>query len=296
MSLISVVIPSYNHSKYVISAIKSALDQEKVDCEVIVVDDGSTDATKQLLETYIPAINYIYQENKGLSAARNTGIKNAKGEFIAFLDADDMWLPDKLSMQLREFFHSSEIGLVGCGGYFMSESRATLNQFIKLSYKSHKSLLKNLCLKNIVSGGSEALIKKECFDKVGMFDESLRAAEDWDMWLRILSKYEARFVEKPLVKIRVSENSMSGSSNADKMLKNELIVLDKYFSNYNMSNKNLLRARAYSARYLSAAIAYRENGRLSDMRACALKAGSLYPPHIFSKKFLGLIKSMIFPK
>lgn len=296
MKLISAIIPTYNHGAFIREAVDSALAQTYKNIEVIIVDDGSTDGTNSLLACYGNRINYIYQENRGLSAARNRGIREAKGDFIAFLDADDVWFPDKLIMQLKEFSYSPYVGLVGCGGYFISENGKALEQFIKLNYKSHKNLLNDLYLKNIVSGGSEVLVKNKCFERVGMFDESLKAAEDWDMWLRILSKYEARFVEKPLVKIRVSENSMSGSSNADKMLKNELVVLDKYFSSHDTSNKSLLKAKAYSTRYLSAAIAYRENGRLSDMRACALKAGSLYPPNIFSKKFFGLIKSTIFPK
>jgi len=110
--LVSVVIPVYNSAEYIVETIKSALAQHYKPFEVIVVDDGSTDNTKDLLEPYLHRISYLYKENGGPASARNTGVNNAKGEYIAFLDADDLWMPEKLARQMDVFNQDKSIGLV----------------------------------------------------------------------------------------------------------------------------------------------------------------------------------------
>jgi glycosyltransferase involved in cell wall biosynthesis len=299
MKLISAIIPTYNHGAFIREAINSALAQTYKNYEIIIVDDGSTDDTASIVRKFISSvgqrheIRYIYQENSGPSSARNKGIKEAKGDYVAFLDSDDMWEPDKLAKQVR-YMETNNLRGLCCAGYDLVNEAGTQIGAHQLFYENKRDVLRDLLIRNVVSTCSTVMVNRECFDIVGLFDESLQVAEDWDMWIRLIRKYDFSHIPESLVKVRVRTASQSASG--DKNLQNDLKFLGKLFSDPELKNRHIVKARAYSARYLSAAIAYRENGRLSDMRACALKAGSLYPPHIFSKKFLGLVKSTVFPK
>ena len=283
--LVSVIIPVYNSAKYIADAIDSALAQTYKNYEIIVVDDGSTDNTKEIVTQYTirhtPYVKYIYQENKGLSGARNTGIKNAKGEFIAFLDADDIWLPEKLEHQIK-FMDSDNVGIVGCSGYTINEKGEILDNFINKNYPNKSLLLNVLNMKNVVSGGSEALVRKKCFDVMGIFDENLRSSEDWDMWLRISHRYDVIFVEKSLAKIRIRTNSMSSPSNAQKMLDSDLIVLGKLFQH--TKNNVFLRRKSYSYRYFSASWAFYKSGDSRKAKRYILKSIYLYPFRLLPNK------------
>ena len=129
-SLVSAIIPTYNSVNYISEAINSVLNQTYKNCEIIVVDDGSTDNTRKTVENYIRKyphkIKYFYQENKGPSAARNKGIKEARGNYIAFLDSDDLWLPDKLEKQISLFMKDVSLKLTYCGGYYEDEEGSVI--------------------------------------------------------------------------------------------------------------------------------------------------------------------------
>lgn len=289
--LVSVVIPTYNMAEYINEAVDSVLNQTYKSIEVIVIDDGSKDNTKEVLKRYDSAIKYIYQENKGASAARNTGVRISKGEFIAFLDADDIWLSGKLSEQMKLILSDNSIGLVSCSGYEIGEEGKVIRLFQKTDYASKGKLLKMLCLKNIISGGSEALVRKECFDKVGRYDESLVSslAEDWDLWLRIAPLYNIRFISIPLVKIRVRANSLCSPLNAEQMLCNELQILKRVFSSSGLKFSRLMKQRAYSYRYYSAAVAYKECKDIVNSRRCLKKSFLTFPLSFFQKSHLVMV-------
>lgn len=293
MELVSVIIPNYNTAKYIADAIESVLSQAYQNFELIVVDDGSTDNTKEVVQKYInqPTFKYIFQENKGLSAARNTGIKASQGEFIAFLDADDIWLPEKLEHQIK-LMDSDKVGIVSCSGYTTNEKGEILDTFIKKNYSNRYLLLRDLSMKNVVSGGgSTALVRKTCFDVIGLFDENLKSSEDWDMWLRIAQRFDIIFVEKPLVKIRVRNNSMCSSSNATKMLRYELLVIDKLFSSKSSLNlfNFLLKRKIYGYRYFRASNSCKLIGNDKDAKRYILKSFYLYPFNSLSKSYLLLV-------
>src|SRR3989338_2869812 len=218
--LVSVIIPTYNYGHVVCEAVESVLHQTYTNLEVIVVDDGSQDDTRQRVEKYRDRIRYVYQPNKGLSAARNTGIKEAKGDYIAILDSDDIWLPTKIEEQMKVFAQYPEVGLISCSGIEVDENGKVLDKVPRKGFSSKKELMENLISRNVISGGSNAIFKKECISKVGLFDEDLNSAEDWDMWLRIANHYDVNVIDHPLVKMRVSQNSMSSAGNAGKMLAN----------------------------------------------------------------------------
>lgn len=297
--LVSVIIPAFNSEKYIADAIDSILEQTYKNLEIIIVDDGSTDNTAETVRRYISiqttdhrpqTIRYIYQENKGPAAARNRGIKEAKGEYIAFLDSDDIWLPEKLELQIRCFLDNNPLGFIYTGYYAIDESREVLGMGnIKNFLK--KEVFKKLFLKNVISTASTVMVKKECFDVVGLFDENLAVAEDWDMWWRIIKKYDFYCLSKPLVKVRIRKGSQSyyGWRN----LENELKFLNKLFSDNSFKKNILLRRKSYSYRYYAAAVAYKENRDISQAVQFLFKSFLLYPISFFSKTHVCLFLYLI---
>jgi glycosyltransferase involved in cell wall biosynthesis len=191
---ISVIIPTYNRKSFLLRAVKSVQAQSAHVSEIIVVDDGSTDGTKELIEH--ENIEYIYQENKGVSSARNCGIKKAKNEWIAFLDSDDEWEPDKVAHHIS--CHSEHPTLLAS---FSDELWIRNDKIVNLKphqKKEEPSFLNSLRLCKI--GTSTFFCSRKIFDKVGDFDEGLQVCEDYDLWLRILLEHDIKFINKKLVR------------------------------------------------------------------------------------------------
>ena len=227
---VSVIIPTYNRAHLIERAIKSVLNQTYQDFELIIIDDGSTDNTNEVLKKYIESDNRIqyirHKINKGGSAARNTGIKNSVGKYIAFLDSDDEWLPEKLMEQLNVFKDESyEIGAVYSGFQYIDiKGNHKGRQHIP---KSEGYIYDDLLTKNCVGSASTILIKKECLDQVELFDETLPSCQDWDMWIKIAKYYKFAFVKAPLVKYYIHYNQISNNFKA--VVRGEKRVIDKYF-------------------------------------------------------------------
>ena len=201
---ISVIIPTYNRENFILRAIESIKNQtSKVD-EIIVIDDGSTDNTKEILKDQ--NIKYIYQKNAGVSKARNCGILEAKNEWIVFLDSDDTWNTQKIEHHIN--LHKQNKYLLAS---FSDETWIRNNKEIKLKnyqQKEKPTFLNSLRLCKI--GASTFFCHKKIFDDVGLFDENLVACEDYDLWLRILQKYQIGFIDKKLTnKYAGHENQLS---------------------------------------------------------------------------------------
>lgn len=235
-SVVDVVIPVYNASAYIQQTLESVALQGLVLAKIIVVNDGSTDNTLEVVTKFVTEhpslqIQIINQANAGLSAARNAGIRVSTAPYIALLDADDIWVADKLNKQLAVFnqLSNDRLGLVYCGYSLINQNSTPLPSSIgvikpKLRGEASKKLLTG----NFISGsGSAALIKSEVFQKVGLFDESLRAGEDWDMWLRIAQQFHFDYCPEDLVLIRLHENNMQKDSL--RMLTAELMILNKFY-------------------------------------------------------------------
>ena len=194
---ISVIIPTYNRKETLKRAIQSVLIQSYTPYEIIIIDDGSDDGTKEWLKDNFPNVKYIYQMNSGVSSARNKGIKFARGDWIALLDSDDEWLPSKLKDQANEiesnpaakFLHTNEIWI---------RNGVRVNQMKK--HKKYGGYIFEKCLDMCRISPSSVLIKKDIFDEIGMFDETLKVCEDYDLWLRFASKYPVHFLDQPLIK------------------------------------------------------------------------------------------------
>jgi glycosyltransferase involved in cell wall biosynthesis len=210
---ISVIIPTYNASKYVTKAIDSVLVQDYINLEIIIIDDGSTDNTQKVLDNYKDKIRYVYQDNGGAAKARNTGIKLANGDYIAFLDADDLWLPDKLGKQMNFFNHYPQYSMVFTDMSHSVDDEIVYKSYLKerrYKYVSNGSIYENL-LRECFIFTPTVMIKRKCFEKVGIFKEYLKISEDLDLWLRIADKYLIGFLDEPLVIRRKHETNLTGN-------------------------------------------------------------------------------------
>jgi glycosyltransferase involved in cell wall biosynthesis len=233
--LVDVVIPAFNAARYIDQTLESIALQGNLVHSIIMVNDGSTDQTTQRVEAFIKqhshlTIKLISQVNAGLANARNTGIRNATAPYIALLDADDIWLKGKLNHQLDAFTNSTDprLGVVYSGYELIDENSSVIpNEKGIIKPQARGDVSSKLLTGNFISGsGSSVLIKSEVFNKVGLFDESLRASEDWDMWLRIAQKFHFDFVDSPLVQIRVHQGNMQ--KDFSRMLASELAMLNKF--------------------------------------------------------------------
>jgi glycosyltransferase involved in cell wall biosynthesis len=236
---IDVVIPAFNADKYIDQALASVSLQGDIVRTVYLVNDGSTDQTQAIVETFAKshptiAIEIIKQKNAGLANARNAGIKaslqGSKAPYIALLDADDVWLAGKLDKQLNVFQASqdSKLGLVYSSYELINENGSAIageNLIVKPSLRGE--VYSALLTGNFISGsGSGVLVKSNVFEEIGLFDEALKASEDWDMWIRIARKFHFDYVNESLVQIRVHSSNMQ--KDFSRMLASELAMLNKF--------------------------------------------------------------------
>lgn len=194
---VSVIIPTYNRVATVGRAIESVLAQSALqsidDFELIVIDDGSTDGTQQMVNSRYPQCQLYSQSNLGVSAARNLGIQHAKGDWLAFLDSDDAWLPNKLQLQIDKI---GESNLLFCHTHeIWMRKGVRVNQMKK--HRKAGGWIFPQCLPLCAISPSSVLCHKSILENVGVFDETLPACEDYDLWLRVTSAYEVAFVDEP---------------------------------------------------------------------------------------------------
>lgn len=200
MSSVSVVIPSFNRVETLQRALASVLAQTRLADEIIVVDDGSTDSTAEMIRNNFPDVVYLFQTNRGVSAARNTGIEHASGEWIALLDSDDEWLPEKLHRQLALLENSLELSddqKVCHTEEIWVRNGKRVNQMKK--HEKAGGWIYQRCLPICAMSPSSIVIHRSVFDEVGLFDENLPACEDYDLWLKICSRYPVAYIEEPLI-------------------------------------------------------------------------------------------------
>lgn len=193
---VSVIIPTYNRALLLKEAIDSVLAQDYRNFELIVVDDGSTDQTPEILNTYRENLTALRQHNQGVSSARNAGIAAASGNLVAFLDSDDLWLPSKLSRQV-EFFNANPKAQICQTEETWIRNNVRVNP--KKRHKKISGMIFEPSLKLCLVSPSAVMIRKNLFENVGLFDENLPACEDYDLWLRISCRYPVYLIETPLI-------------------------------------------------------------------------------------------------
>ena len=222
---VSVVIPAYNAAWCVRKAIDSVLAQDFRDFEVIVVDDGSTDDTASVLSAYGDAIRVVRQTNGGLSNARNTGIRESGGEFVAFLDADDWWLPGKLGRQIELMHSRPELGFSSTAARVEDPDGKLVNVWACAQWEA--SFLVHLFGSNadVAGSGSAVIARRTLFQHAGDFDESLRSLEDIDMWMRLAAVADYVCLEEPMAVILKRPDSMS--RNLEVMREAAIRVMEK---------------------------------------------------------------------
>jgi glycosyltransferase involved in cell wall biosynthesis len=298
--LISVVIPAYNAQKTIVETISSVLQQTVSNFEIIVINDGSTDNTVSVLSTILdPRLKVFSYQNGGLSVARNRGIANATGEFISFLDADDLWTTDKLELQVAALKRNPDAGVVYSWTQFIDENNKLL--FLQPPVYSEGDIYPNLLVSNFIASGSNIMVRRHYIDLVGDFDPTVNAVADWDYYLRLAAR--CSFVLVPQYQVLYRKSSQAMSSNVELMEKTILVVLDRAFESAPeklKSLKNLSLGITYQ--YLSDLYFLNNltsNKELKQARQKLIQAIKLYPKILLQGKtrrlFLKIILLQIFP-
>jgi glycosyltransferase involved in cell wall biosynthesis len=226
MPQISVVIPAFNSAATIRATIASVLNQTFTDWELIIIDDGSQDATLAIAQSFLDTrIQVFSYPNAGSSASRNRGIGHAAGQYVAFLDADDLWTPDKLEAQFQALQANPDAAVAYSWTHSIDESDHFLRRGSYLSANGH--VYAKLLLVDFIESGSNPLILKQALLETGGFDVSLRFVEDWDMWLRLAKHYQFVCVPSPQVQYRISRTSMS--SNVRSMASASLQIIEQAF-------------------------------------------------------------------
>lgn len=249
MPKVSVVMPTYNRAHLLNRSIPSVLNQTYKDFEYIVVDDASTDNTEQVVKGFRDdRLRYIRREkNSGSCAApRNTGIRAARGEYIAHLDDDSEWLPQKLEKQVKAFETAPpKVGAVYTGMWVVVDDKDKL--YLPPSDVAQKegNIYRQLLKQCFVWNNQVVMIRKECFDKLGMFDEKLPFWLEWDICLRVARDYDFKFIDEPLMIHHHSPNTSHYSELA--IIKGTIAILDKFFEEFKKDDIRLLAERYFNA-------------------------------------------------
>lgn len=210
LPLVSIIIPVFNTERYVRQCVESFVTHDYRNLEIIVVDDGSTDASPEILKSFGDKITYIRQENKGPSSAINTGIKASKGEFISWFGSDDICLPGRIKIQVKKLLEDQSISVV-YSDYILIDPNGDEIEVVNVPHPPVEQFTRSLLMRNFING-STVLMRRECLEKVGYYDESLRADPDGEMWFRLLKHgYKFAHIPKPLVKYRWHPGSVSNN-------------------------------------------------------------------------------------
>ena len=261
MKSISVIIPTHDYGRFIREAIDSVLAQTYPVLEVIVVDDGSTDDTPEILAGFGNRIVTVVQNNAGVAAARNAGMAVARGEYLAFLDSDDLWLPEKIEKQLALFEADPGLGLVHCGAERFDAAGKTLSVEVSglEGWVARELLARG---QGLIAVGSSMMVRRKVADEIGGFDSRLPACEDGDFCYRVALRYRFGFVPEPLVRYR--QHGDGNHLNIPRVEAAMLMLLGKLFLSPDPSIRVLeKRARGIMHRFLAGRYFHRGETRLS---------------------------------
>lgn len=301
---ISVIIPTYNCSSYVCEAIDSVLSQTYQPLEIIVVDDGSTDNTKESLKSYIEnrKIKYFYQENKGPSSARNKGIREAHGEYISFLDADDVWFSFKLELQIQHQLNNPNIFALSTTMLHYDEKNNLFSYSRDIQFKSY--FFEDMLIRNYMGSFNTAFIRADVLRKIGGFREDLLISEDHELWLRLAKMGELHKIVFPTVMYRIRTDGLS-AGNRDNTTEKNFIFIKELFRKQYPDYKNLYLGKSLSLNYFHSSIDQSElENHIKAMKY--LLFSIIYHPFRFPEKtsyrllrlrrFIRISKDIIFRK
>jgi glycosyltransferase involved in cell wall biosynthesis len=294
MVTISVVIPAYNAERTILETLESVQQQTFSDFEVIVIDDGSTDRTRELVESIADdRIKVFSYPNGGMCVARNRGIYHATGEFIAPLDSDDLWTPDKLELQLAALQKHPDAGVA----YSWTSDFIDGQEEISCRYDPvlfEGNVLPELLVRNFLNSGSNPLIRRKAIESVGEFDPACTLCADWDYWVRLAMQWP--FVVVPKYQIRYRLSPYSGSAKVKAIEKDGLFTIEKVYSMVTPELQSL-KSQTLADFYHYCAQQYLRYGKnVSEVNQAApriWKAIHLHPLNLFSKHTQGLIRWFI---
>ena len=269
MPHVSVIIPTYNSAAYLVEAIDSVLAQTYSDVEILVVDDGSTDDTPKVIKKYGDRVRYLRQANSGVAVARNRGISESLGRYVAFLDADDTWLPVKLERQLEGLAGRLDARL--CYSAFLSVTSDLQPIGVRRSDRVGRALEDLLLRGNVVGSICTVIAERSLFQLAGGFDPELSQCADWDMWVRLAAHTEFVYIDEPLVTYRQHDSNMS--RNAPLLERDSLRVLEKGFAMSELpAELRACRRPAFARNYMVLAGTHFHAGRYRDFARCATRA------------------------
>ncbi len=263
--VVSVIMPCWNRERFVADAIRSVLAQTLAEFELIVVDDGSTDGSREVVASFSDSrVRCLPREHRGISAAMNAGLAAARGRYIARLDSDDMWLPEMLATQVAVLEARPEIGLV----YSRAECTDSECKPLGMSWgyplrypaETFRSMVYNDCTCNIT-----VVCRRECFERVGSYDETLETSEDLDMWLRVARHYEFAFTDRVLARVRLHGDSITGgiSASRDEQMERRGLVFDKLFATPGLPAEIVaMQGHVYSNLHLSNGLLWIGHGKI----------------------------------
>jgi glycosyltransferase involved in cell wall biosynthesis len=275
---VSVVIPTYNYGRFITDAIRSVLDQTRPPAEIIVVDDGSTDETRAVVNSFADEVRYIHQNNAGICAARNRGVSESTSELIAFLDADDIWEPTNLEKQVSRFEGDESIGLVHCAMREFDDETGETTRFHLEG--GEDGVADNLLLWEgpVIAGpGGGVTVSRKAFDQVGGFDTRMKVGEDWDFCYRVARLFKVAFVAEPLINYR--NHKAASHRNVDNMERGMLLFYEKAFATDDPEILKL-RRRAYGNFHKVMAGSYFHSGRIGKFCAHASKSIWMRPRNL----------------
>ncbi len=287
--LVSVVIATYNMGQYLADAARSVLNQTWKNLELIIIDDGSTDNTSQVVEPLLAdgRVKYLPQKNAGQPKAKNAGIRACRGDYIAFCDGDDLWVPRKLELQMACMQENPKVGVVYSRVDYMDQH----GHFTRHDQPHGHSgkITDQLIVYNFIPFGT-SMVRKRVLDQCGIFDESLPMGIDWDLWLRISTVWEFRFLPEVTYLYREWPGQMSKNFRGRYI--NAFRIMNKFFDTYPDAVSPAVKRRAWSDTYAGRgmAIARGESKRLEPLFDC-LRAIALDP--VYSKAWRSLIKVLI---
>jgi glycosyltransferase involved in cell wall biosynthesis len=272
---ISVVIPAYNYGRFISDALRSIISQTRAPNEIIVVDDGSTDSTEEVVSQFGERVKYVRQKNAGVCAARNRGAIESTGDLIAFLDADDTWAPTSLEKQVAVFEKNENIGLVHCGlREFDSATGETIRFYLE---GGEDGVADNLLLWEgpVIAGPGTVLVSREAFDDVGGFDTQLKVGEDWDFCYRVARRFNVGFVAEPLVNYR--SHAAAAHLNVPEMERGMSRFYEKAFADPTVAH---LRYRAYGNFHKVMAGSYFHAGEYKKFLLHSIKSVWMRPANL----------------
>ena len=277
---VSVVVPTYNYGRFITKALESVKCQTYPPYEVIVIDDGSYDGTAEVIKALDWRLRYVIQERAGVSAARNRGVAESGGDYIAFLDADDLWEPTKLEKQLKKFLEDPELGMVHCGmREFDNDTGRTLALHLSGGTGWVARRIAAWEEPVVIGPGGTILISRKAFDTVGGFDASLRYGEDWEFCFRVAQKFRIGFVEEPLLHYRNHGNN--STRDVAEMERSTLIAWEKVFHTDD-SNIRKVRRGSYGNLFMALAGSYYRSGNLPRFLLSAARSIYYRPSKIVS--------------